>query len=65
MTDLGDQLLKALGEIKTAIENSGNVSQELTDAVNGMETAINEGMAGPKATAQELDNLNPDQPPQP
>ena len=58
LTATADQMVKALGEIRTAIENAGNVTPEV-------ETALNSAMAvadRQKATAQELDDLNPDNP---
>lgn len=51
LADLGTQLNKALDEIRTAIENGGNVTPEVEAALNNA-----------KAVAQALDDLNPDQP---
>ncbi len=49
--ELGAQLNKALGEILTEIQGLGTVPQAIVDKV-----------VAAKAVAQQLDDLNPDQP---
>ena len=52
LDDLAAQLNKALGEIMTEISNLGSVPQSVVDKLTAA-----------KAVAQQLDDLNPDQPP--
>ena len=52
LDDLGAQLNKALAEIIAAIQNVDNIPQDIIDKLNAA-----------KATAQALDDLNPDAPP--
>jgi ABC-type transporter Mla subunit MlaD len=49
LSDLGAQLVKALDEIKAAIQNAGEVTPEVQAALDNA-----------KAVAQALDDLNPD-----
>jgi len=54
LSDLGDQLAKALEEIRVALENAGNTTPEIDAA-----------LAKAKEVGQSLDDLNPDAPPPP
>ena len=54
VSDIADQLAKALAEILAEIQALGTVPQAIVDKV-----------AAVKATAQQLDDLNPDVPPVP
>jgi hypothetical protein len=58
---LGAQLLKALDEIIHAV--GGEVSPELQEAFDNMKSVIEAGVASSKATAQQLDDINPDETP--
>lgn len=51
LSDIGAQLNKGIAEVIAAMQNAGNVPQEVVDKVTEL-----------KNIAQQLDDLNPDAP---
>ena len=51
LTKIGQQLSKAIEEVKSALKNAGNTTPEIDAALNNV-----------AQVAQQLDDLNPDAP---